>query len=244
MFGVMDASNNRAPVGSQLVHENCVSCKVMQTQTYFDNGKVLSFDWGAEIKGWKGARNVMGTKTTIVGKTPYLNKTMFALPNESEYWIRFYTDHEMDVEIFTNGIDEEHSQGVFRIMSGVSNWIKRSANVDREFMLFKPDSDLGKSAGIKNDEYSGVVMFKAMPITEKDTNEYKSNEYKSNEYKSNEYKSNETSVSDVVKYRIKNYEHLIISVLLTVSDEPETKYSSAYGQTCGCAVVTRNDFKY
>lgn len=168
-----------APVGTNLVRTNMPKTTREQTHQFvLPGGRIQSFTWSVSIKGIddpdKGnmGNNVPGTETIIVGKNPYHDNYMYALPHKTHYGFSVKSTWESDVDVFVDGTNPENLIGTWRITPKSNAWIWRSANVDRALVLLKADSKEGTGAGIKNDEYSGTIIFKMKPIVEEDTEAY------------------------------------------------------------------------
>ena len=235
-------------------------CNHRVTQTYTEPpDKTFTLNWGFKIWGYMDnniSKQVTGTVKEIHGSNPVELRRMFALPNKTPYCVEVYGDREMDFEIYTDGTKPENLQGRWRLdpeHSQSSGPIARSANVARQLVVIKADSETGRKVGIEDDDYAGMVVVKAYPITFVQTERY-INETdgvvkcrKKKHAKSTCYRGTTRSFSAAgtaygkessqtfgiarTKTTISDRDHLEIGVLLAVEDEcDDDEFSCAYGQ--------------
>lgn len=264
-----------APIGTNLVRTNMTKTTREQTHQFvLPGGKIQSFTWSVSIKGvddpdkGNGAYNVPGTETIIVGKNPYRDNYMYALPHKTHYGFNVKSTWESDVDVFVDGTNPENLIGTWRIIPETNAWIWRSVNVDRALVLLKADSKEGNAAGIKDDDYCGTIIFQMKPILEEDTEAYKimhmsppctlegdgisDNDY--DNYRSARgfsaagtafgKKVSQRFSSAAYKRHINNYDHLKMNYVLAVEDAPKNEeYSCAYGHHMTPVPLTkRGDF--
>ena len=156
----------------EIVRERALSSKKELHQVFVEEGKERHIRWSVEIRGfvvpgYDRLGTVAGTERLI----PDRGIWGYALPHETPYGLRITSDCECNAEIFIDGIDAAHSQGVFRIMPGTSSWITRPTSEARAFTLLGVDTEEGRAAGVKDDEHAGCVIVKVSPVVLEDTEE-------------------------------------------------------------------------
>ena len=232
-----------------------VSCTTNASHVYMDNGTATTINWSLEVKGYN--KNIM---QTVPGVRKVNNdKVMYALENKTQYAICIRSDKEIEFEIYTDGLTQDNCQGRWHMNSGSSGWIMRSANVDRSFVVLKADSEEGKAAGIKDDQYSGMLIVKVYPVeTEHDDGVAKCRKKKRNITRSaidftrrarnNEFSAAGTAYGAKVdqtfntvncKKTVSDCEHITMNILLACQ-EPE--FGCAYGHNTPESYAMRGDF--
>ena len=233
------------------------SCTHEVTQAYAElPDKRFTLNWGVKVWGYSGddtSRRVTGTVKEVYGSDPAEVRRMLALPNKTPYCVEVHGDREMDFEIYTDGTNPENLQGRWRLNpeeSHSSGPIARSANVSRQLVVVKADSAIGRKAGIKDDDYAGMVVVKAYPITFVQTERYinetdgvvKCRRKKQRKQSSScgatrgfsaagtAYGKESSQTFGVAKTKttVSDRDHLEIGVLLAVEDSHDD-FSSAYG---------------
>ena len=234
-------------------------CNHGVTQTYAElPDKTFTLNWGFKVWGYSDddtSKLVPGTVKEIHGSNPVEVRRMFALPNKTPYCVEVYGDREMDFEIYTDGTEPENLQGRWRLdpeKSHSSGPITRSVNVARQLVVVKADSETGRKAGIKDDNYAGMVVVKAYPITFVQTERYinetdgvvKCRRRKQRKDTGSRgatrgfsaagtaygKESSQTFGTAKTKTTVSHRDHLEIGVLLAVEDERNDEFSCAYGQ--------------
>ena len=251
----MDQSNNLTT--SHQFRSDMCNHGVTQMYTELPD-KTFALKWGFKVWGYSGddtSERVTGTVKEIHGSNPLEVRRMFALPNKTPYCVEVYGDREMDFEIYTDGTEPENLQGRWRLNpeeSQSSGPIARSANVARQLVVVKADSETGRKAGIKDDNYAGMVVVKAYPITFVQTERYinetdgvvkcrRKKHGKSSGYRGatrgfsaagTAYGRTSSQTFGIAKTKttVSDRNHLEIGVLLAVEDKHDDEFSCAYGQ--------------
>jgi hypothetical protein len=161
-------------MSGEITRECVLSSKKENFQLFVQNGVEREINWSVEIKGfavagYENLGSVRGTERMI----PAQGVWGYALPHETPYGLRIASDYECNAEIFIDGMDASHSQGLFRIMPGVSSWIMRPQSQAKAFTLLGVGTKEGEEAGVKDDEHAGRVIVKLWPIVFEDTEEYR-----------------------------------------------------------------------
>ena len=159
--------------GGEITREGAMSSKKTLEQVFYDKGTERKIVWSVEIKGfavpgYENLGTVAGVERLIPGKGVW----GYALPHETPYGLKIESDCECNAEIFIDGMDASHRQGLFRIVPGKGAWIMRPQSEARAFTLLKLDSDEGRDASIGDDPYAGCVLVKIWPIVKEHTDEH------------------------------------------------------------------------
>ena len=257
-----------APPGTNIIRERVSSASRKITQHFTDSPCLeREINYTVKMRGFANNHIIPGTHNVIVGETSDKDVHMFSLPHETPWEWSFSTDQECNVSLYTDGTDPEHCQGTWRFMPSreQSQWIGRSANVDRKFTLVKQDTSEGKESGIKDNDNTGLVLFKVMPIVNYDTEEYRKSQLnddglvkcrRKKTRSANKYSvagtaygehSTQTFTTAKPKKTI-NASHLETSFLLSCLETPSprtSKYDSAYGKNPEPPTrSTRNHFNF
>ena len=161
-------------MSGEITRERVLSSKKENFQLFVQNGVEREINWSVEIKGFAVAGyEYMGSVAGTERMIPAQGVWGYALPHETPYGLRIASDYECNAEIFIDGMDSSHSQGLFRIMPGVSSWIMRPQSQAKAFTLLGVGTKEGVEAGVKDDEHAGRVTVKLCPIVFEDTEEYR-----------------------------------------------------------------------